>query len=82
MATARAGGGAVLLPDGKVLVVGGINEVDELASAELFDPVTGEFSPTGSMNHPTAFCTATLLRDGTVLIAGGGLSTSGELYWP
>jgi hypothetical protein len=82
MATARVWGGTALLRDGKVLVVGGINDVDELASAELFDPVTGEFSATGSMNHPRANCTATLLLDGTVLIAGGGLSSSGEIYWP
>jgi catechol 2,3-dioxygenase-like lactoylglutathione lyase family enzyme len=41
------------------------------ASAELYDPVTGTFSPTGSMGTPREFQTSTRLADGRVLIAGG-----------
>jgi hypothetical protein len=58
-----------------------------LQSAELFDPRTRTFSPTGSLNEPRADQTATLLRDGRVLIFGGvGPGTrflaSAELYDP
>ena len=72
----RAGKTATLLRDGRVLVTGGYNcakaGADGIwASAELYDPVTGTFSPTGSMGTPRENHTATLLADGRVLIAGG-----------
>ena len=58
--------------NGKVLMVGGQDAKNTiLASAELFDPGTGRFTPTGRMNTAREFHTATLLEDGTVLIAGG-----------
>jgi len=56
----------------------------QLTSAELYDPKTGKFSPTGSMETVRNSPTATLLLDGRVLVAGGdspeGLSA--ELYQP
>lgn len=64
------GASAVLLRDGRVLVVGGGAEVGD--SAELFDPDTGTFTPTGSMTQARGgFLSATLLDDGRVLVAGG-----------
>jgi hypothetical protein len=76
--TARAWHTATLLPDGRVLVAGGSDGPDTpptaknvLASAELFDPTSGTFSPAGSMATPRQFQSAVLLADGRVLIAGG-----------
>jgi WD40 repeat protein len=58
-----------------------------LSSAELYDPTTGKFSPTGSMTTGRDAASATLLPDGRVLIAGGGNEgnaavASAELYDP
>ncbi|WP_437302345.1 kelch repeat-containing protein [Sorangium sp. So ce388] len=75
MLTARGRHTATLLNDGRVLLAGGSyhhDDVDEkLASAELFDPVSGAWSPVRSMLAARAEHTATLLDDGRVLVAGG-----------
>jgi len=39
-----------LLPDGPVLVTGGVANGSALASAELYDPSTGAFTATSSMS--------------------------------
>ena len=66
---------ATLLPDGRVLIAGGYwsdgQEGRVLSSTEIYDPTTGEFSPTGSMGAPRIGHGATLLNDGRVLIASG-----------
>jgi hypothetical protein len=87
MAVARYGHTATLLPNGKVLVADGVgvsNNFASLASAELFDPVSGLWSVTGTPNEARHGHTATLLTNGKVLIAGGGANTLGsaELYDP
>jgi hypothetical protein len=62
--------GATLLPNGKVLVIGGLDSSPENI-AQLYDPVTGRFSTTGQMNFPRDSFSATLMANGKVLIAGG-----------
>ena len=77
-----AGASATLLPDGQVLIAGGEDaNFNLLSSAELYNPATGKFTPTGSMTTGRVGQSATLLNNGQVLIAGGG-GTATELYNP
>jgi len=83
----RSGHTATLLPDGKVLIVGGMRRnQDFYKSAELYDPKTGKFLPTGEMSERRVSPVAALLQSGKVLIAGGwighGCTNSAELYDP
>ena len=72
MTSARQGPTATLLPDGKVLITGGVdNNQNVLDTAELYDPVTGEFSAAGHMTTSRYAHLAAVLGDGDVLIAGG-----------
>jgi hypothetical protein len=83
---------ATLLKDGRVLIAGGFTcsstlacnnaDVNALASAEIYNPKTGKFSPTGSMTTTRTSATATLLPDGKVLMAQGGKGLWAELYNP
>lgn len=83
----RSGHTATLLPNGKVLIAGGMRRnQDFYTSAELYDPATGRFQETGEMNQRRVGHVAVLLRSGKVLIAGGwvgnGGTDSAELYDP
>ncbi len=85
----RGGHTATLLPDGRVLVVGGGAEDTRLegpprsATAELYDPGSGEWTATRTMTEARAGHSATLLPDGPVLVVGGsGDFLQAELYDP
>ena len=81
---------ATLLPNGKVLVAGGISDSAgmSVASAELYDPATGTWTTTGNMTSDRFDHTSTMLPDGKVLVAGGTANSTGgglasaELYDP
>jgi hypothetical protein len=65
---------ATLLADGRVLIVGGLEAApsyDFVPSAELYDPATESFATAGSMSVRRGRHTATPLRNGKVLVAGG-----------
>lgn len=84
MKTARAAHTATLLKNGSVLICGGFAG-NTLSSAEIYDPVSQAFTPTGNLATPRAGHSATLLPDGKVLLAGGYNGTylaSTELYDP
>jgi serpin B len=77
LAQGRASTHAVALDDGRVLVVGSDNICtpgaawDESAAAETFDPATGIWSATESLNAPRDGFVAVALDDGRVLVTGG-----------
>jgi IPT/TIG domain/Bacterial Ig-like domain (group 2)/Galactose oxidase, central domain/Kelch motif len=74
MITSRRDHTATLLPNGLVLIAGGFHylpDVESPAFAELYDPGTGMFSFAGWMVSAHFFHTATLLDNGSVLVAGG-----------
>ncbi|MDB6112974.1 MAG: Branched-chain amino acid transporter, amino acid-binding protein [Pedosphaera sp.] len=79
---------ATLLPNGKVLVAGGVSYFGGVfpTSAELYDPVAGKWSPTFPLVSGRQDHTAALLPNGQVLVAGGFNNTdtgpTAELFDP
>jgi len=101
MGSRRVWHSLTLLPNGMVLAAGGETDsctgsscffAGSLATAELYDPSVGAFVATGSMTAARETHTATVLKNGKVLIAGGvsyggigiyyGGTASAELYSP
>ncbi len=82
----RSYAAAALLHDGRVLVAGGEASRPAgpaLATAEVFDPATGRWSPTGSMSIARGGPTAMTLADGRVLVmSDDGDTPSTEIYDP
>ncbi len=89
MNVARERPTATLLPNDKVLLVGGDNSLTNfLSTVELYDPPTDAWSATAPLANGRSFHTATLLPNGEVLVVGGfggapGMNlASAELYNP
>ena len=90
MLTPRSDHTATLLNNGKVLIAGGSNVsaagLNGFNTAELYDPVAKTFAAShGTMSTTRTRHTATLLLDGTVLLAGGDNSTTvttADIYDP
>jgi hypothetical protein len=85
MITARYKHTAGLLPGGKVLIAGGSDDRDwhgMLSGAEIYDPRTGRFTATSSLNDGRFKLPdeAAQLASGQLLIAGG--SKQVETYNP
>lgn len=95
MNVGRSSARAVLLANGSVLTMGGC--VDDCVSsttptAEIYDPVSATWTPTGAMARGRAEFAAVLLSNGKVLVAGGctaysqngclGVTAAAELYDP
>jgi hypothetical protein len=87
--TARSGQSATVLGNGNVLLAAGENDNTQnfgyLSSAELYNPATGKFTVTGSLNTARFLHRAHLLASGKVLIVAGnhfGSLASTELYDP
>lgn len=83
----RSGHTATLLPDGRVLIAGGMRRnQDFYQSAELYHVATRRFERTGDMHQKRVGHIAVLLHSGKVLIAGGwighGCTDLAELYDP
>ncbi|KAL8851636.1 MAG: hypothetical protein Q9221_003473 [Calogaya cf. arnoldii] len=77
---ARAFHNSVVLPDGKVVILGGVNyaavfsDDTSILYPELFDPATNAFTVMAPMSIPRNYhSVALLLADGTVFVGGGGL---------
>jgi hypothetical protein len=79
MVTPRSQHAAVLLSDGRVLVVGGLDDqtLQATASIEIFDPRSATFEEAGSLGVARRQPTATMLCDGKILVTGGTFSAVG-----
>ena len=87
MSQARSSFTATLLSNGEVLVAGGSGTITVEVSTELYNPSTGQWTPTGSLMQARYDQSATLLPNGEVLVAGGlspgaGTVATAELYNP
>lgn len=76
----RMGHTSTLLPDGRVITIGGSIASGPVNTGEFMDPVTWTWTEISPMSVERSGHTATLLRDGRILVAGGALQTTVELY--
>jgi hypothetical protein len=79
MADTRKYHAGVVLPSGKVLVMGGAKGDVTLSSATVYDPGTGSWAPAAAMPEARESHTATVLSSGKVLVSGGQKRGTGSL---
>jgi len=76
----------VRLQNGQILAAGGGVGAIPVSSAEIYDPQTHRWTPTGSLQQARRGAGAVLLADGRVLLAGGvgsaQLLSSAEIFDP
>lgn len=89
LAEARAGMVSARLPDGRILIAGGCNNVRCTNRAEIFDPASQRWTPTASMREPRGRAEVVTLADGRILAVGGctdivcnNVLASAEVYDP
>jgi len=73
---------AVLLPDGRVLICGGIGHFGPLAQCQLYDPNADTFTAAASMQQPRRRPVGMLLPDGSVLEASTEADPNAEEFHP
>ncbi len=83
---------SVIMPDSKILVVGGHSSLHHadttippstVYEAEIFDPATESWSVMAAMQRPREYhSTATLLADGRILLAGSNSEYTAEIFSP
>lgn len=79
LVTARVRHAAVGLPDGQVLIAGGMTTTTVLNSAEMYSPRTGTWRSVANLPFAVYDAAAVTLPDGTVLVAGG--SSNAALFY-
>lgn len=76
-------GALTLLPDGRVLAAGGRDsDGNAVATAEIYNPATGVWTPVAPMGTARLDHSATTLSDGRVLVVGGDGTSGAEIYDP
>lgn len=82
MASRRFKHASARLADGRILVAGGTatepSKDPPLAGAEIYDPISGGWSQTGSLSQAREQSIAAVLNDGRVLVAGGAVGNFGS----
>jgi hypothetical protein len=69
---ARRGHTATLLPDGHVLIAGGLGRDEHpIAELEIWDPKTGKWTIAAKLSEPRAYHGAVMLPNNRVLFVGG-----------
>lgn len=69
-----------LLPDGRVVTIGGSTAGGPVNTAEYMNPMTWAWSEITPMSVERSGHTATLLHDGRILVAGGANEKTVEVY--
>lgn len=95
MSRTRTYQSTILLPDGEIMVLGGngtgveFNDGQSRLVPEIYNPTTNTWRDVAAMSVPRNYhSTATLLQDGRILTAGGGLCRcsadhqDGQIYSP